>query len=92
MNVEGRYTDVNQFDNIIVKSANQNGGQIVRVRDIGQVELGAQTYSQSFRLSGEPAAGIAIYQTLDANALDVAKRVKREDGGAVEVLPAGPHL
>jgi HAE1 family hydrophobic/amphiphilic exporter-1 len=76
VNVEGRFTDVNEFESIIVKSANQNGGQIVRVRDIGHVELGAQTYSQAFRLSGEQAAGIAIYQTLDANALDVAKRVK----------------
>ena len=76
MNVEGRFTDVNEFDNIVVKSANSNGGQIVRVKDIGRVELGAQTYSQAFRLSGEQAAGIAIYQTLDANALDVAKRVR----------------
>jgi HAE1 family hydrophobic/amphiphilic exporter-1 len=75
VNVEGRYTDVGQFESIIVKSANQNGGKIVRVRDVGRVELGAQTYSQSFRLSGEQGAGIAIYQTLDANALDVAKRV-----------------
>jgi HAE1 family hydrophobic/amphiphilic exporter-1 len=75
VNVEGRFTDVNEFSNIIVKSASANGGQIVRVKDIGRVELGAQTYSQAFRLSGEQAAGIAIYQTLDANALDVAKQV-----------------
>jgi len=75
VNVHGRFADVGEFSNIIVKSASQNGGQIVRIKDIGRVELGAQTYSQSFRLSGEEAAGMAIYQTLDANALDVAKRV-----------------
>ncbi|MBS0559605.1 MAG: multidrug efflux RND transporter permease subunit [Proteobacteria bacterium] len=75
VNVHGRFADVGEFSNIIVKSASQNGGQIVRIKDIGRVELGAQTYSQSIRLSGEEAAGMAIYQTLDANALDVAKRV-----------------
>jgi HAE1 family hydrophobic/amphiphilic exporter-1 len=75
VNVEGRFTDVNQFENIIVKSASANGGQVVRVRDVGRVELGAQAYSQAFRLNGQQAAGIAVYQTLDANALEVAKLV-----------------
>ena len=47
---------------------------MVHVRDVGRVELGAQTYSQVFTLNGKPAAGIGIFQTLEANALDVANR------------------
>ena len=54
-------------------------GQMIHVRDVGRVELGAQTYSQVFTLNGKPAAGIGIYQTLEANALDVAGEVAPED-------------
>jgi hydrophobic/amphiphilic exporter-1 (mainly G- bacteria), HAE1 family len=75
VNVLGRFETVDEFANIIVKSASADGGQIVRIKDIGRVERGAQTYSQAFTFNGKPAAGIAIYQSLDANALDVANRV-----------------
>ncbi|HLB98112.1 MAG TPA: efflux RND transporter permease subunit, partial [Acetobacteraceae bacterium] len=49
VNVEGRLSDPAQFGNIIVKAATSNGGQIIRVKDIARVELGAQTYSQVFQ-------------------------------------------
>ena len=68
VNVEGRLADPAEFGNIIVKVDSANGGQITRVKDVGRVELGAQTYSQSSRLNGKPAAGIAIYQLPTANA------------------------
>jgi HAE1 family hydrophobic/amphiphilic exporter-1 len=76
INVLGRFNEVSEFENIIVKTDSSNGGQITRVKDIGRVELGAQTYSQAFTLDGRAAAGVAIYQSLDANALDVANRVR----------------
>ena len=47
----------------------------MRVKDVARIEMGAQTYSQDFRLDGRPAAGIAIYQSPSANSLDVAKVV-----------------
>ena len=52
-----------------------NGGRILRVKDIARVELGAQTYAQNFKIDGKPAAGMAIYQLPDANALQVGQRV-----------------
>ena len=61
-------------------------------RTSARIELGAQTYSQDFKLDGKPAAGIAIYQTPDANSLQVANEVAAEDGGAVAPLPARPAL
>ena len=64
-----------------------NGGRIVRLKDVGRVELGAQTYAQDFKVDGKPAAGLAIYQTPEANALGVADRGREEDGGAEEGLP-----
>jgi HAE1 family hydrophobic/amphiphilic exporter-1 len=74
--VLGRFADVAQFADIIVKTASANGGQVTRVKDVARVELGAQTYSQAFQLNGKQAAGIAVFQSPDANALDVATRIK----------------
>src|SRR6266496_4334863 len=71
LDIAGRFDDVSQFENIVVKT--ESNGQMVYVRDVGRVELGAQTYSQVFTLNGKPSAGIGIYQTLEANALVVAE-------------------
>src|SRR5262249_58793298 len=60
LDIAGRFEDVSQFENIVVKT--ESNGQMVYVRDVGRVELGAQTYSQVFTLNGKPAAGIAIFQ------------------------------
>ena len=76
VNVAGRLADPVAFGDIIVKADPSGGGRITRVRDVARVELGAQTYSQDFKLNGQPAAGLAIFQSPDANALDVAARVR----------------
>ena len=83
----GRLADAAQFENVIVKTG--DNGDVTRVRDVGRVELGAQTYGQIFKLNGRPAAGIAVFQSPGANALDVAERRQRQDGGAGESLSAG---
>ncbi|MGO4351446.1 efflux RND transporter permease subunit [Rhizobium sp. RAF36] len=75
LNVNGRLNDAADYENIIIKVDDQSGGRITRIRDIGRVELGAQTYSQSFMQNGRPAAGIGIFQLPEANAIDVAKDV-----------------
>jgi hydrophobic/amphiphilic exporter-1 (mainly G- bacteria), HAE1 family len=85
LNVAGRLDKVSQFDNVIVKTG--SSGQITRVRDIGHVELGAQTYGQIFSLDGKPAAGLAIFLTPGSNALDVATAVKKR---MVELSAAFP--
>ena len=72
LNVYGRLDDPEQFANVIVKTG--SAGEITRVRDIGRVELGAQTYGQVFTLDGRPSAGMAIFQSPGANALNVGTR------------------
>ena len=60
------------------------------MHDVGRVELGAQTYSQqTFRLDGKPAAGIAIYQTPDANSLQVGQEVKAKMDELARRFPEG---
>ncbi len=76
IDIQSRMNEPAQFAEIIVKDQTAQGGRLVRVKDVGRIELGAQTYSQDFKLNGRPGAGIAIFQTPEANSLAVAKEVK----------------
>jgi HAE1 family hydrophobic/amphiphilic exporter-1 len=89
LDIKGRLDDVAEFENIVVKAADTNGGQITRIRDIGRVELGAQSYSESFNLDGRPAAGIGISLLPDANAIAVANAVKAKMDELAKSFPPG---
>jgi hydrophobic/amphiphilic exporter-1 (mainly G- bacteria), HAE1 family len=78
VDIQSRLDDPSQFNDIIVKSQTAQGGRLIRVRDVARVELGSQTYSQQCYLNGRPAAGIAIYQTPEANSLAVSKAVSNK--------------
>src|SRR5579862_2801138 len=87
IDLQGRLTDPDQFANVIVKTG--DNGEITRLRDVGRVELGAQTYSQNFTLDGKQAAGIGIYQSPGANALDVEHAVKARMEVLAKDFPQG---
>ncbi|HEY0380791.1 MAG TPA: efflux RND transporter permease subunit [Candidatus Elarobacter sp.] len=70
----GRLRTSEQFGNLILRS-NPNAGY-VRLRDVGRVELGAESYAQDLRLSGKDAIGIAVLTLPSANALQVASDVR----------------
>jgi len=89
VDVHGRLSSPEEFGNIVVKSAQGNGGRLLRVKDIGRVELGAQTYSETFKQNGQQGAGIAIYQLPDANALDVSTRVRAKMEELSKAFPPG---
>lgn len=76
-----------QFRNIIIRT-NQNGG-IVRVRDIGTVQLAAQQYSTNAALDGNPSSTLAIYQTPNANALAVAHSIEQQMRTLSKQFPPG---
>ncbi|ACK49600.1 transporter, hydrophobe/amphiphile efflux-1 (HAE1) family [Methylocella silvestris BL2] len=76
IDIQSRLNDPAQFGEIIIKDMTAQGGQLVRVKDVARVDLGAQTYSQDFKLNAKPGAGIAIFQTPEANSIAVAKAVK----------------
>ncbi len=87
LNVAGRFNDVDQFADIIVKTG--NAGDVTRLRDVGRVELGAQTYSQAFSLDHKPATGIGVFQSPGANALNVAGEVKKKMAELAKGFPQG---
>lgn len=76
LNVQGRLDETTEFDDVIVKTG--NNGDVTRVRDVGRVELGAQTYSQIFSLNKQPSTGIGVFQSPGANALEVQQAVKKK--------------
>jgi len=87
LNVAGRLDDASQFQDIIVKTG--SNGDITRVRDVGSVELGAQTYSQVFSLNNQPATGIGVFQSPGANALQVEQAVEKKMAELARAFPQG---
>lgn len=80
---------VSEFEQIIVKSSTQNGGQITRLKDVARVELGSQSYSQFFKYNGKPAGGLAIYQLPGSNAINTAKGVRQKMEELAKYFPKG---
>lgn len=76
VNTLGRLTDVEQFENMILKVGDE--GRVLRVRDVARVELGAQTYASSVTLNGNPSIAVAVYQLPGANALQIAEGIRGE--------------
>ncbi len=74
MGALGRLSTPEQFSDIIVRA--DINGAIVRVKDIGSVELGAQNYLVDGSVNGKPAILLAIYQQYGANAIDVAESIR----------------
>ena len=72
----GRLTDTREFENIIVKA--EGDGGLVRLRDVGRAELGAESYTSELRFNGQEAVGIGVMQLPTANALDVYEDVVAE--------------
>jgi multidrug efflux pump subunit AcrB len=69
----GRLENTDQFANIIVK---ESLGSLVYLKDVANIELGAQSYDQTCTLDGRPSVALSVYQLPGSNALDVAKKVK----------------
>ncbi|MCF8191386.1 MAG: multidrug efflux RND transporter permease subunit [Burkholderiales bacterium] len=70
----GRLLEAEAFGDIIVRAAGNSG--VLRLRDVADIELGAQTYDQSSGVNAEPATLIRVFLRPGANALDVATRVR----------------
>jgi HAE1 family hydrophobic/amphiphilic exporter-1 len=99
VNVPGQLADISQFEDIIVKSqpassteqsANNNASsQIVRIKDVGRVELGSSSYKQMAQFDRKPTAAIGIFQLPGANALQVAQEVRDAVAKMSKSFPPG---
>jgi HAE1 family hydrophobic/amphiphilic exporter-1 len=83
----GRLSDIEQFEQIIVKTAEK--GRVTRIKDVARVELGAQNYDMYSLLNGNPSASLAIFQLPGANALNVARQIRQTMETLKQEFPPG---
>ena len=86
MTTLGRLENTDQFGDIVLKNYN---GSLVYMRDVANLELGAQSYDQTCTLNGQPSVALSIYQLPGSNALEVAQRVKERMKELQEYFPPG---
>jgi multidrug efflux pump len=83
----GRLSDVEQFERVIVKTTPE--GRVVRIKDIGRVELGAKNQDINCTVNQKPSVSLAIFQLPDANALDTADMLKAQMEEMKKEFPEG---
>src|SRR4051794_5090850 len=83
----GRLREPAEFDNVILKSGED--AALVRVRDVGRAELGAETYSAELRFQGIEGVGMGVIQLPTANALDVYNAMVQELERLKKQFPPG---
>jgi multidrug efflux pump len=77
---------VEEFKNLVIR---QQNNAIVRVRDVADVELGAEDYNTEVKLSGQTAVFIGVFVLPNANSLDVIRLVRTELDSISKDLPGG---
>src|ERR1017187_3106538 len=87
VSAQGRLATPEEFGDIVLRSRPDTG--LLRIRDIGRVELGAATYSGFSRVSGVPSGNLIIYLSPGANAVATADRVRQFCEKAKKTFPPG---
>lgn len=87
MKYRGRFTTAEQFGDIVVKSL--SNGDILRLKDVADVELGDEDYNFENILNGQPAAMLTVYQTAGSNASAVIKEIDKVLVDCAKDLPKG---
>ncbi len=86
LRAKGRLLTRDEFGGIIVKTGAE--GQLVYLRDVAEIELGAKNYDLSSTLDGRPTITLGIFQLPGSNAIDAAQRV-RETMASIDLLGSG---
>jgi HAE1 family hydrophobic/amphiphilic exporter-1 len=83
----GRLHEVSDFESIVVKAGKD--GALVRVKDVGRVELGAESYSSRLRFAGVEASGVGIQLLPTANAIQAFKGIQEQLDQLRKSFPPG---
>jgi HAE1 family hydrophobic/amphiphilic exporter-1 len=86
----GRLKTTQQFGDIIIKSVGK--GQLLHLKDVARIELGALDYSADLKTNGLPSIGVGITQASGSNARDVINNTKKILETAAESFPKGIKL
>lgn len=83
----GKYKTEQQYEDIVIKS--MLNGQVLRLKDVAEIQLGSQTYGGYSELNGYPAVAMAIYQTPGSNAQEIINEIKEKLVDIERNLPEG---
>jgi len=83
----GRLQTVEEFNNLIIKTGST--GSLVKLKDVGYAELGAENYSSSAKFMGKDFVALGVFQLPSANALEVSDNVKKEMEKMSKSFPTG---
>ena len=84
---KGYLSEVREFEDLIVRALTD--GSFVRIKDVARVELGAQDYTYNSRINGVPAAVLLVTQLSGANAVQLAKDVRKAMTNVARIFPEG---
>ncbi|MDN3596077.1 efflux RND transporter permease subunit [Zunongwangia endophytica] len=70
----GRYKEEGQYEDIIIKAL--GNGEFLRLKDVADIQLDAQSYQVSSNTLGNPSVSMAVYQTKGSNAQEIIKNIK----------------
>ncbi|MFT0861131.1 efflux RND transporter permease subunit [Ancylobacter sp. G4_0304] len=87
VNAQGRLETEEEFGDIVVKTGAD--GQVVRLRDIARIELGAADYALRSLLDNKQAVGIGVFQAPGSNALEIAENVRKTMEEVKQTMPEG---
>ena len=82
-----RLASVEEFENLVI--ATGEGGNLIKLKDVGRAELGAENYDTSAKFQGKPAVAIGVFQLPGSNALDVGTAVKEKIAELSQAFPTG---
>lgn len=84
---KGRLSSVEEFENVILRAS--PSGEMLRLKEVARIELGAKDYEFMGRINGKPATLVGIFLQPGANALSVAGDVKQTLAGLAQRFPEG---
>ena len=90
MKYRGRYSKPEEFGNIVIRSL--DNGEVLRLKDVADIEMGMEGYSYNNYLDGHPAATAMVQQTAGSNASAVINEIDAELEKVKEELPQGVKL
>ncbi|MEO0846382.1 MAG: efflux RND transporter permease subunit [Cyanobacteria bacterium J06648_1] len=87
LRASGRLESAQEFDNLVIGRG--DNGNLIKLKDVGRAELGAENYDTSAEFKGNPAVGMGIFQLPGSNALDVGSAVKETIARLSRDFPPG---
>ncbi|MCS2522904.1 efflux RND transporter permease subunit [Bacteroides ovatus] len=86
----GRYEEEKDYGNLVIRS--QAGGEVLRLKDVARIELGASSYTYIGEVNGHPGSNCMIAQTSGSNANEIIKEIDKVTAEIAQGLPKGMEL